>query len=699
MSWRKSVIVNSKHEQQFPPRGGTSIRRRLLRTTSRGVCLIIAIWVVVATTITTTVVGYGSSATTSCDTAVPTDRIIYYSTWAELAQAIQTTRILLNPNCTTVQVTFRIQPNSILDATEVITTLPPIATSTPTTSSTTNSPTVSPTTTPIPTAVPTTFLLSSSSSSHSYDYGSSRRAVLRTRRRQTRNTSSSKRNNVVAVDIDAIIEDVERASLLPHNSSKTNYNTTPTKGQQTSASTMPTSAPNMYNDDMITRTAITIDPYQMITLLPNSTDEDYGYYNDTNISSSSYSSSEQISIHIMVQCGDDGNIQNNCIITGGDTHFLLDVTLPPSNTNKNNTILLLLQFNTQTTIRFRGMIMQHAKDTSVLLYHSSGYIFGLRPESNPITNSTSIDIRTLHKVNVLFQDCYWRQNAGNYGAVIDIYKEESNSQNVQNYTSKMAASFYQLNVKFQRCIFDNNFSEKGSAIFIENSDTTNTLLAVTDSLFLNNAQSGAIRSTYATTTAANESLYMADQLVSQNQNFNIGIYLKRSCFIGNINSIGQGTVYVEYPQFQSENFVVTSRDNYGENNMVGSVEYYNGNFSSSGSCTGLFIQTIPWKNENSSIIFEREECFSFDASKGTESCQLLDSLLPLEPSLAPTPKPNNLIMLCPDGSSKGFSSWVTLTTSIESSPGNEVFTLCPNTGTFLALIHSLRSLTSIQLIS
>lgn len=623
----------------------------------------------------------------------------YYSTWTELALAIQTTRVeIIGTNCSNVQLTFRIQPNSTLDATQ--TTIHP-----PTPSSSSPS-IVSPETSTTPeNYIPVSPSPTSSyiTSSHSYDYGSSRRVrgsiSSDTFRRAT--VTAAAAPETVAVDIDEIIREVESESRLtsPRSNDHTNGLTTSTQPPLHASTTTPSSTPTPpYNDDIVSRTAITIQPWDMI-LLSNHTINEITYSTLSHNNDTLYTSFGPITIQIIIQCGDFGTIQDDCIIHGGDTHFVIDVTLLQKsyNTTPHHPSLFLPLFNIQTTIEFRGITMQSAKDTSILLYHSSGYIYFWNTVAfNHTTYTTRLP--TLHQVTIRFHDCFWEQNYGNYGAVLDVYKDEegnSNPLNKHDDDNATVVALYQLSVKFQRCIFDNNFSKEGSAVLIENTDTTNSLITVKDSLFVNSAQSGAIRATFTTNNNTlitarkeNESSVVSSaqpMVVSPQDDFNVGLIIMDSCFIGNINSISQGTIFVEYPYNQRGNFIVTSNNNYGQNNMVGTIEEYDNNFNWTyhhPSCSSLFIHTIPWTNEDNKITYHKEQCMEFDTTTEIESCQLLKNL-PVELSLAPTPSPSNLNFSCSDGITVGYSSWIPLTEAIENSLGNEIFILCPNTGTFL----------------
>jgi len=531
------------------------------------------------------------------------------------------------------------------------------------------------------------------------------------------------------VDIDEIIREVENGSRVTSPRSNDIYENTTTTQPPSSTPTTSSAPTLLYSDDILSRTAITIQPWDMIVI---SNDTIHEITQNMNTPSSMslngtlpYTSFEPITIQIIVQCGELGTIQDNCIIHGGDTHFVIDVTLLQqpyhkyyyyNSTTAHHPSLFLPLFNIQTTIEFRGITMQSAKDTSILLYHSSGYII-LANTNNSFNHTILYNtlLPTLHQVTILFQDCYWEQNYGNYGAVLNVYKEEEDVMSYPTNTHSddtndddaIVVALYQLSVKFRRCIFENNFSKEGSAILIENTDWTNTLITVVESLFLNSAQSGAIRATYTsnnntyistttTTTKKNESAVFKPQeiILSPHEDFNVGLIMMDSCFIGNINSISQGTIFVEYPHYQRGNIVVTNNNNYGQNNMVGTIEIYDNNNNNNNnnnethsyhpSCSTLFIRTIPWTNEDNNITYQKEQCMEFDATTEIESCQLLQNV-PVEVSLAPTQTPSNLNILCSDGTTIGYSSWIPLTNAIENSLGNEIFILCPNTGTFACL--------------
>jgi len=465
-----------------------------------------------------------------------------------LALAIQTAQVEISShnNCSNVQLTFRIQPNSTLDATETTIPLPVPSTSSPSITSSSSPP-------PTTTIIPENFIPSSPSpttsyltSSQSYDYRSSQRvrgstsSDTSTRRKTTTTVAKA----AVTVDIDEIIREVENGSRVTSPRSNDIYENTTTTQPPSSTPTTSSAPTLLYSDDILSRTAITIQPWDMI-VISNDTIHEITQNKNTPFSMSlndtlPYTTFEPITMQIIVQCGEFGKIQDNCIIHGGDTHFVIDVTLlqqPYHNyyyynsTTAHHPSLFLPLFNIQTTIEFRGITMQSAKDTSILLYHSSGYII-LANTNNSFNHTILYNtlLPTLHQVTILFQDCYWEQNYGNYGAVLNVYKEEEDVMSYPTNTHSddtndddaIVVALYQLSVKFRRCIFENNFSKEGSAILIENTDWTNTLITVVESLFLNSAQSGAIRATYTsnnntyistttTTTKKNESAVFKPQ--------------------------------------------------------------------------------------------------------------------------------------------------------------------------------------------
>lgn len=114
--------------------------------------------------------------------------------------------------------------------------------------------------------------------------------------------------------------------------------------------------------------------------------------------------------NISLMCGYDGAISNNCAFDGGKTHL----SIPGG---KKVTHLFV-----------SGFVFRNASKTSIVAFGGE-------------------------KAIAIFHDCFWENNAGEYGGAVDVY---------HNSGSGVAMSLF-----FEDCVFTGNEAIYGAAIMIE----------------------------------------------------------------------------------------------------------------------------------------------------------------------------------------------------------------------------------------
>jgi hypothetical protein len=406
------------------------------------------------------------------------------------------------------------------------------------------------------------------------------------------------------------------------------------------------------DDDVISTTAIPINPFDFIRLPPD--------YDSSIMPMSEFT--------IVVQCGDGmGNTNDSnriCVVTGGESHFFVKLKPTGTITSDENAQVALLLSLSSISVQFIGITMRDAKDTSVLVYHD------LSPVLAASGDTASVNIPSMA---VKFTSCVFRENAGSFGGAMNIYEVPSTSSS----SSSTEVTTGKVDITIESCVFLANESQNG-AIFVEREPSADAMISVSvsvlSSLFQSNMGGGAIQS----------SIEVDDDIDGILLFDNLELDLQDSCFVNNGNTQRPGTVSLD---IYSES-LLRNINNYGVDNSAidpsgFSVDddYYQNiiddgpSSSSNTACLDIYTNVVVGDSPDTPI----EYCLSFEASAEVPACRLLQKVPTSSPTTSFVPTMSPTAPFCSDGTTRGYDSWVALGDAIESGHNGQTFVLCPNT--------------------